>query len=363
MKNFKILAINPGSDSVKIALYEDYNLIFQETVKNSMSELISNQNLNSTIPEKTQRILEVLKKHNISLSTIDAFCGRAGGLTSLDGGIYEINEKILEHARCGFSLMHYSNLGVQIAYNLAQINNKPSFTVNPVTVDEFQEVSRLTGIKGIYRESIFHALNQKEIAYQYAKSINKKYEDLNLIVVHLGSGITVGVHKKGKVVDVNNALNGDGPFTTNRAGSVVATNLIDLCFSGEYSKEDLYNLITKKGGLISHLGTNDVREVIRMIENGDKYAELVLNAMIYQIAKQIGGMSVNFGRTIDGIILTGAIAKSDYFISILEKYISFLGKIIVMPGEKEMEALAFGTLRVLKDEEKAIHYTGIPISF
>ena len=239
MKSFKILAINPGSDSVKIALYEDYNLIFQETVKNSMSELLSNQNLNSTIPEKTQKILEVLKKNNISLSTIDAFCGRAGGLTSLAGGIYVINEKILEHARCGFSLMHYSNLGVQIAYNLAQINNKPSFTVNPVTVDEFQEVSRLTGIKGIYRESIFHALNQKEIAYQYAESINKKYEDLNLIVVHLGSGITVGVHKKGKVVDVNNALNGDGPFTTNRAGSVVATNLIDLCFSGKYSKEDL----------------------------------------------------------------------------------------------------------------------------
>ena len=349
MKKLKILAINPGSDSVKIALYEDYNLIFQETVKNSMFELTSNQNLNSIIPEKTQKILEVLKKHNIPLDTIDAFCGRAGGLTSLEGGIYVINDKILEHARCGFSLVHYSNLGVQIAYNLAQINNKPSFTVNPVTVDELQEVSRITGIKGIYRESIFHALNQKEIAYQYAKSINKKYEDLNLIIVHLGSGITVGVHKKGKVVDVNNALNGDGPFTTNRAGSVVATNLIDLCFSGKYSKEDLYNLITKKGGLISHLGTNDVREVIQMIENGNKYAEIVLNAMIYQIAKQIGGMSINFGGNIDGIILTGAIAKSDYFISILKKYISFLGKIIVIPGEKEMEALAF---RHLKSFEK-----------
>lgn len=227
MKSFKILAINPGSDSVKIALYEDYTLIFQETVKNSISELLGNQNLNSTIPEKTQKILEVLQKYNIPLSTIDAFCGRAGGLTSLEGGIYEINKKILKHARCGFSLIHYSNLGVQIAYNLAQINKKPSFTVNPVTVDELQEISRITGIKGIYRESIFHALNQKEFAYQYAKSINKKYSDLNLIVVHLGSGITVGVHNKGKVIDVNNALNGDGPFTNNRSGSVVATNLIE----------------------------------------------------------------------------------------------------------------------------------------
>ncbi len=244
---------------------------------------------------------------------------------------------------------------------MAQRNYKPSFTVNPVTVDELQDVSRLTGIKGINRESIFHALNQKEVAYQYAKSINKKYEDLNLIVVHLGSGITVGAHKKGKVVDVNNALNGDGPFTTNRAGSITATNLIDLCFSGKYSKNELYNIITKKGGLMSHLGTNDVKKVLKMIQNGDKYAKLVLDTMIYQIAKQIGSMSINFTGKLDAIILTGAIANSDYFISILKNYISFLGKIIIVPGEKEMEALVNGTLRVLNHEESALNYTGIPV--
>lgn len=362
MKKYRILAINPGSASVKIALYDNKKLIFQKTIKNSLEELHSNDDLNSTIPAKIDSILKALEKEQISLESIDAFCGRAGGLTSLAGGVYEINDKIIEHAKTGYSLKHYSNLGVQIAYKLAQKNNKQCFTVNPVTVDEFQDVSRLTGIKGIYRESIFHALNQKETAYQYAKSINKKYEDLNLIVVHLGSGITIGAHKKGKCIDVNDALNGDGPFTTNRAGSIVDTKLIDLCFSGKYSKVELYNLITKKGGLISLLGTNDIQEVVKMIESGDKYAKLVLDTMIYQISKQIGGMSVNFGKDLDGIILTGAIANSDYFVSGLKNYISYLGKVIVIPGEKEMEALAYGALRVLTNEEKPLEYTGKPVS-
>ena len=182
--------------------------------------------------------------------------------------------------------------------------------------------------------------------------------ELNLIVVHLGSGITVGVHKKGKVVDVNNALNGDGPFTTNRAGSIDATNIIDLCFSGKYTKDDLYNLITKRGGLVSLLETNDIREVIKMIQNGNKYAQLVLNAMIYQIAKQIGAMSINFKGNIDAIIITGAIANSKYFVLHLREYIDFLGKVIVMPGDMEMEALVNNTLQVMKGKKIILNYTG-----
>ena len=361
MKTYKILAINPGSASVKIALYENNKLIYEESIKNTMSELTDVHDLNSTIPSKINSILLSLEKHNIALESIDAFCGRAGGLTSLKGGVYTINDKVLEHARIGYSLKHASNLGVQIAYQLAQKNNKPSYTVNPVTVDELQDISRITGIKGIYKKCIFHSLNQKEVAYQYAKSTNKKYEDLNLIVVHLGSGITIGAHKKGKVVDVNNALEGDGPFTTNRTGSVTATNLIDLCFSGKYTKDELYNLVTKSGGLISLLGTNDIREVVSLIENGNEYAKLVLDAMIYQIGKQVGAMSINFGKNLDGIILTGAIAYSEYFISRLKKYIEFLGNVTVIPGEKEMQALVNGTLRVLNNEEKALTYTGIPV--
>lgn len=363
MKIYRILAINPGSASVKIALYENDNLVYEESIKNTMSELTDVHDLNSTIPSKIDSILLSLKNHNIALESIDAFCGRAGGLTSLKGGVYTINDKILEHARTGYSMKHASNLGVQIAYELAQKNSKPSYTINPVTVDELQDISRITGIKGIYKKCIFHALNQKEVAYQYAKSINKKYEDLNLIVVHLGSGITIGAHKKGQVVDVNNALEGDGAFTTNRTGSVTATNLIDLCFSGKYTKDELYNLVTKSGGLISLLGTNDIREVVSMIEKGNEYAKLVLDAMIYQIGKQVGAMSINFGKNLDGIILTGAIAYSDYFISRLKNYIEFLGKVIVIPGEKEMQALANGTLRVLNNDEKPLTYTGIPVKF
>ena len=358
IKKLKVLAINPGSDSVKIALYEENNLMFRENIKNSISELKNNLDLNLIIPSKIKKILDKLNEHSVLLEEIDAFCGRACGLTSLKEGVYRINEKILEHARKGYSLKHYSNIGVQIAYELAKKNNKPAFTVNPVTVDELQDTSRITGIKGLYRQSIFHALNQKEVAYQYAKSINKKYNELNLIVVHLGSGITVGVHKKGKVVDVNNALNGDGPFTTNRAGSIDATNIIDLCFSGKYTKDDLYNLITKRGGLVSLLETNDIREVIKMIQNGNKYAQLVLNAMIYQIAKQIGAMSINFKGNIDAIIITGAIANSKYFVLHLREYIDFLGKVIVMPGDMEMEALVNNTLQVMKGKKIILNYTG-----
>ena len=258
-------------------------------------------------------------------------------------------------------MKHQSNLGVQIAYNLSKINNKQAFTVNPVTVDELQDISRVTGLKNVYRSTIFHALNQKEVAYQYSKSINKKYDELNLIVVHLGSGITIGAHKKGKVVDVNNALNGEGPFTTNRTGSVDTLTLMNMCFSGEYTKKDIYDIVTKKGGLTALLGTNDIKEVLKMINNGDKQATLILEAMIYQIAKQVGAYSVNYSGNLDGIILTGAIANSEYFVSHLKQYISFLGKVVVIPGEKEMEALSNGVLRALRGEEDILEYTGEPI--
>lgn len=246
MKKFKMLAINPGSDSLKIALFENEELFFNETIYYSSSKIKEIRNEHDELQFKTDMAIQTLKKHNISLDNIDAFSARTGGLTSLAGGVYLVNDLLLKHAKEGFSLKHASNLGVQIAHNLSLLNKKPAYTVNPVTVDEFQDASRITGIKGIYRHSIFHALNQKEVAYQYAKKINKSYNELNLIVVHLGSGITIGAHKKGKVVDVNNALNGDGPFTTSRTGSVVASDLIALCFSDNYTKQEIYELVTKK---------------------------------------------------------------------------------------------------------------------
>lgn len=258
-------------------------------------------------------------------------------------------------------MKHASVLGAQIAFSLAKINNKRAFVVNPVTVDEKEEISRITGIKGIYNKSIFHALNQKEVALQYSKSLGKKYEDLNLIVVHMGGGISVGAHKNGKIIDVNNALNGDGPMAPTRTGKIPAIDLIDMCYSGEYSKEDMVELITQKGGLVSHLGTSDLRDVVKMIENGDKYAELIYNAMIYQIAKEVGATSTVLKGKVDAIILTGGMAKDNTLVEKLKEYISYIGDIVLIPGEEEMQALSNGALRVLRGEEKALEYTGKPV--
>ena len=354
MKEYKILAINPGSGSLKIALFKNEDCVFNETIYYPSAD--SSDELGT----KIDLVLETLKKHSIPLSSIDAFSARAGGLAPLKGGVYYINNLVLEHARIGYSLKHASNLGVQIAHELAIKNNKPAYTVSPVTVDELQDVARITGIKGIYRHSVFHALNQKENAYQYAKSINKSYNELNLIVVHMGSGLTIGAHKHGKVIDVNNALNGDGPFTTGRTGSVVATDLIDLCYSGNYTKKEMYDLVTKKGGLTSLLGTNDVRKVLKQIENGDAKSKLVLDSMIYQISKQIGAMSINFDGKLDARLLIGAMANSDYITNKIKGYVSYLADVIVMPGELEMKALSNGVLRVLNNEEQAQEYTAEP---
>lgn len=358
MKDYKILAINPGSGSLKIALFNNEDLIFGESIyyKDSFKE--KNYDSENEIESKVQLVIDTLDKHGILLSSIDAFSGRAGGLTSMEGGVYLVNDLMLKHAKEGYSMKHASNLGIQIADMLAKQCGKIAYTVNPVTVDELQAVAKITGIKGIYKQSIFHALNQKEIAHQYAKSIEKKYEDLNLIVVHLGSGITIGAHKHGKVIDVNNALRGDGPFTTSRTGSTFAQDIIDMCFSGQYSKEDMVNLITRKGGLTSLLGTNDVLEVLNNIENGDEKSKVVLDTMLYQISKQIAAVSINFGNNLDGIILTGAMAKSNYITDTISSYVSFIGNVIIRPGELELEALSNGVLRVLQGEENPKKYSG-----
>lgn len=361
MKEYMILAINPGSDSLRIALFKNEESIFNETIYYSSEDFSEINTASDELNSRINLVIKTLEKYKIPLSSIDAFAARAGGLTSLKSGVYLVNDTLIKHAQMGYSLKHASNLGVQIAHELAKFYKKQTYTVNPVTVDELQDVSRITGIHGIYRNSVFHALNQKEVAYQYSKIINKPYSELNLIIAHLGSGITVGAHKNGNVIDVNNALNGDGPFTTSRTGSIVASDLIDLCFSGNYTKNEIYDLVTKKGGLISLLGTNDVRKVLKLIENGNQKAKLVLDSMIYQISKQIGALSINFNGNLNAIILTGAISKSEYITEKIRKYVSFLGNIIIMPGELEMNALSNGVLRVLNNIETAHEYTGIPI--
>ena len=361
MEKFRILTINPGSTSTKIALYDDEELIFKEELTHEASKLEEYKTTSDQLPYRTEMVIEALKKHNIELSSIDAFSGRGGGLVSVKGGTYNVNDLLLEHARIGYTVQHASILGAQIAYNLAQKFGKKCFVVNPVTVDEKEDITRISGIKGIYNESIFHALNQKEIAHRYAESINKKYEDLNLIVAHMGGGISVGAHKKGRIVDVNNAADGEGPFSPTRSGSVALMPVIEMCYDGKHSKEEMKQLVSKKGGLVSLLGTSDAREVGAMIAKGDKEAKLVYDAMIYQIAKAIGSYSVILKGKIDAIILTGGIARDEYVVNGLKDYVSFLGEVVVIPGEKEMEALANGALRVLRGEEEALEYTGVPV--
>ena len=358
---YRILAINPGSTSTKIALFDDEKMVFKENLTHEADKLAQFKEISEQLPYRTEMVIEKKKKNNIPLETIDAFSGRGGGLVSVAGGTYEINDILLHHAQIGYTMKHASVLGAQIAYNLAKINNKKAYVVNPVTVDEKQEISRITGIKGIYNQSIFHALNQKEVAHQYANSIGKKYDELNLIVAHLGGGISVGAHKNGKIIEVNNALNGDGPSAPTRSGKVPAIDLIEMCFSGKYSEEELKELITKKGGLVSHLGTSDARDVVKMIAEGNEYAKLVYDAMIYQVAKEIGAQSVVLKGKVDAIILTGGMAYDEYFIKTLKEYISFIGKAVIIPGEEEMQALSNGVLRVLNGEEKAQEYTGVPV--
>lgn len=361
MKKYRILAINPGSTSTKIALFDDEELIFKENLTHKAEKLSEFKNISEQLPYRTEMVLQSLKNNNIDLISIDAFSGRGGGLVSLKGGTYNINNLLLEHAKIGYTMKHASVLGAQIAHNLAQKNNKKAFVVNPVTVDEKEAVTRITGIEGIYNESIFHALNQKEVAYKYAKTINKNYEELNLIVVHLGGGISIGAHKCGKIVDVNNALNGDGPFAPTRSGTIPAIDLIEMCYSGKFSKNEMKDKITKTGGLVSLLGTSDAREVKEMIKQGNKFAKLVYEAMIYQISKAIGAYSVSLKGKIDAIIITGGIANDEELIASIKDYVSYLGRIVVIPGEEEMESLANGALRILKGEEKALEYTGMPV--
>jgi len=358
----RILTINPGSTSTKIAVFDDDKMVFKESLTHETERLAKFNDISEQLPYRTSMVIEALNKNNIPLESIDAFSGRGGGLVAVKGGTYEVNDKLLHHAQIGYTMKHASVLGAQIAHNLAKINNKKAYVVNPVTVDEKQEIARITGIKGIYGQTVFHALNQKEVAHKYAKSIGKRYEDLNLIVVHLGGGISVGAHKNGKVIDVNNGLNGEGPFAPTRSGKVLATDLIDMCFSGKYTENEIKELITKKGGLISHLDTSDARDVVKMISEGNKYAKLVYDAMIYQVAKEVGAQSVVLKGEIDAIILTGGIAYEEYFVKELKEYIEFLGKIIIIPGEEEMQALANGVLRVLNGEEEAQEYTGIPVN-
>ncbi len=350
-KDYKILVINPGSTSTKVALFSNEQLLFEKKIEHNSKEL---SNFNKIIDQYQFRqniILNFLKEKGINLSTLNAVVGRGGLLRPILSGTYQVNKKMLEDLRKGVSGEHASNLGGMLAYGIAEKLSTPAYIVDPVVIDEMRPIARISGMPEIPRISILHALNQKAVARKAALDLGKKYEKANFIIAHLGGGISVGIHCKGDIIDVNNALNGEGPFTPERSGGLPVGALVNLCFSGKFTKDEILKKIKGKGGLVAYLNTNDVREVIKRIEQGDKKAKLILESMAYQVAKEIGAAATVLKGQIDAIILTGGIAYAHEFVNMIRDRVSFLSLVMVYPGEEEMLALCEGALRVLKGEE------------
>lgn len=356
MNKYQVLAINPGSTSTKIGVFNDNEQVFERNIPHSVEDLKDFESMYDQLDFRKELILKELKDNNFNMEDFHCVIGRGGLLKPIEGGTYEVNDLMLEHLKIGYQGEHASNLGGLLARELVDQRNCKAYIVDPVVVDELEDIARISGLKEIERISIFHALNQKAIGRRYAQDIDRKYEDLNLIIAHLGGGISVGAHKNGRVIECANALDGEGPFSPERSGGLPVGSLIKLCYSGEYSYKEVKKMLTGKGGMVSYLGTNDGREVSRRIANGDGEARLVYEAMAYQISKEIGSVAAVLEGKVDGILLTGGLAYDDMFTGWISDRVKFISAIHIYPGEDELEALAQGGLRVLKGEEEAKVY-------
>ncbi len=350
---FRILVINPGSTSTKIAVYLDDDVVFQETISHDSGELAKFGGVLDQYQLRLDAILQALERHGEPLGALRAVIGRGGLLKPVEGGVYEVNDEMVHDLIDGRSVPHASNLGAPLAREIA-VRAGPgvrAYIADPIVVDEMWPVARLSGLPDIPRRSIFHALNQKAVARQAAKDMGSRYEDVNLVVAHLGGGITVGAHLKGRVVDVSNGLDGEGPFTPERAGALPALGVVGLCFSGKYGEDDMMKKLVGGGGLVAHLGTSDAVEVERRIDAGDEHARLVYEAMAYQVAKEIGAYAAVLSGDIDAIVLTGGLAHSRRLVGWISDRVDYIAPVMVYPGENEMQALAGACLRVLRGEE------------
>lgn len=359
--NYKILAINPGSTSTKVAVFDGDQTVFNKNISHDAAVLKTFPEIIDQFEYRRDTIETALGEAGICLDQIDAYAGRGGGTVSLGSGVYRINDQLYEDSKMGKSVRHPANLGAILARYFADQYGKPAFVVNPPDVDEFQDLARVTGLKGVYRESKIHALNQKEIGIRYAMSQGRRYEELNLIICHIGGGVSVTAHRQGKMVDSNDIAQGDGPMAPTRCGQLPVKDVVNMCFSGQYTQREMMDKITKNGGFVDHLGTSDAREVERQVQAGNAYAKLIYDAMIYQIGKTAGAMAAVLHGQVDAVILTGGIAFDQYVVSALTGMVSFLAPVVVMAGEFEMEALAAGAERVLAGTEAALEYSGVPV--
>jgi butyrate kinase len=354
---YRILVINPGSTSTRTAVFHDRSEQLSQTAGHTNKQLRQFTSVIEQLPLRLTIVRSFLREYRLSIYDFDAFVGRGGLLRPIPGGTYAIGPDMIEDlSTCRYG-SHASNLGALIAYEFATKANRPAFIVDPIVVDELEPVARITGCPEIEKRSIFHALNQKSVAKRFACSIGRPYEELTLIVAHLGGGISVGCHRNGLVVDVNNALNGSGPFSPERSGTMQAAQWSELILGGGISLPGALRMIAGKGGIVAHLGTSDTREVEKRIAKGDGHARLVYDAMIYHIAREIGAAAVTARGRVDAILLTGGIAHSCYVTERIKEYVQFIGPVHVMPGENEMAALAEGVCHVLYGREPAREYS------
>ncbi len=357
MSEIRILAINPGSTSTKFAVYFDGECKLKKTLRHSIEELSLYDNIIDQFEFRKGLIIDSLVEEGFDVDKIKYIIGRGGLTYSLKSGVYLVNNRMLEHARAGIYGQHASNLGPLIAdYIALQIPGARAFIADPVVTDELEEIARFSGHPAFERRSIFHALNQKATARLHARKIGRKYEKLNLIVVHLGGGISVGAHHKGRVIDVNNALDGEGPFSPERSGTLPVGQMIDLCFSNKFEKEEIRRMVIGEGGFVAYLGTNDALEVENRAKNGDVPAQKIQDALGYQVAKAIGEMAVVLNGYVDAIILTGGLAYNQYLIQYITSKVEFISGVFVYPGEDELEALAMNAMRVATGEIEPLEY-------
>ncbi|MBR5147432.1 MAG: butyrate kinase [Bacteroidales bacterium] len=353
----KLLIINPGSTSTKIAVFQDKECVFKTNIKHSVEDIASFEHIADQYHFRKEVILNTLKDAGIEINDLSMVVGRGGLLKPLTSGIYEVNEAMKRDLVNSPVGEHACNLGGLIADDIAKSVGVKAYIADPVIVDEMEDVARFSGHPAFPRMSVFHALNQKMIARQHATAVGKKYEDLNLIGIHLGGGISVAAHKKGRVVDVNNALNGDGPFTPERSGALPSGPLMNACFSGKYTKKEIDLMLKGQGGFVAYLGTNDAMEVENQVKAGNKEWELVYRAMAYQVAKEVGGLAASaFCMDVDAIFVTGGMAYDKNFCKILEGHLGKIAPVCVYPGEDEMMALTLNGLMVLNGETVAKIY-------
>ena len=353
--SYKILVINPGSTSTKIGVYEDEQLLFDKTLRHSAEDIAQFNTIPAQKDWRRDLVMKALREQGFDARTLSAVSGRGGLLRPIRGGTYAVNDNMVKDCTIGVQGQHASNLGGLIAREIGDELGIPSYIVDPVVIDEMTDVARYAGHPLFQRVSIFHALNQKAVAKRFAKEQGKKYEELNLIVCHMGGGVSIGAHMKGNVVDTQNALDGEGPFSPERSGSLPTGQLVKQCFSGKYTESEMHRMLSGRGGLVAYTGSNDMRYLLAQAEHDKKIAGVV-DAFHYQIGKEIGAMAAVMHGKVDQIILTGGIAYGKETVDAISEMVGWIAPITVYPGEDELLALAQGALRVLKGEEKAQEY-------